>query len=160
MIAAFKDLQSIREEHQDKKIVFARGAFDLVHIGHLEFVTAAKSHGDILVIGISSDEKIKQAKGSNRPIQSENNRLALINGLRPVDYAFIMPPETNEQPTRQVVKTLMPDYFVEYFDVGSDAKKFAKDLEQFNTKLIIDESKKRDSTSAIIQRVKNDQTAA
>lgn len=82
------------EMHPDAPVatglVVATGVFDLLHIGHLRFLEAARRLGDALVVGVEGDERVRRWKGPNRPIQSEDDRLALITALRVVDSAFVI----------------------------------------------------------------------
>lgn len=71
------------------KKVFVNGTFDVLHIGHLALLVYAKSLGDKLIVGIDSDDRVKLLKGSNRPINSQFERGALLNALKSVDEVFI-----------------------------------------------------------------------
>lgn len=72
------------------KIVVVTGVFDLLHIGHLRFLEAARRLGDHLIVGVESDARVRRWKGENRPIQTEDDRLALLRALRVVDEAFLI----------------------------------------------------------------------
>lgn len=71
-------------------LVVATGVFDLLHIGHLRFLEAARRLGDSLVVGVEGDERVRQWKGPNRPIQSQEDRQALVAALRVVDSTFVI----------------------------------------------------------------------
>ena len=90
-IVAFKDLRKLRKKLSGKNIVFTAGGFDLIHVGHTRYLAEAKSHGDILIIGVSSNAEIKLLKGADRPIVDESARVEMIASLMVVDYVFIMP---------------------------------------------------------------------
>ncbi len=83
-------------------LVVATGVFDLLHIGHLRFLEAARHLGDRLVVGIEGDERVRRWKGPNRPIQSQEDRAALLEALRVVDRIFLVTGERVD-----------PDYYVE-----------------------------------------------
>lgn len=87
----FKDLLKLRKKLAGKKIVFTAGGFDLIHVGHTRYLAEAKSKGDVLIVGVSSNAEIKLLKGSDRPIVDEDARTEMIASLLVVDYAFIMP---------------------------------------------------------------------
>jgi D-glycero-beta-D-manno-heptose 1-phosphate adenylyltransferase len=74
--------------HHGGGLVVATGVFDLLHIGHLRFLEAARELGDALAVGVESDERVRRWKGPARPIQSEEDRSALIGALRVVDGVF------------------------------------------------------------------------
>lgn len=82
------------QAHQDAPavtgLVVATGVFDLLHIGHLRFLEAARRLGETLVVGVEGDERVRRWKGPNRPIQSQDDRLALVAALRVVDSAFVI----------------------------------------------------------------------
>lgn len=88
MIVTYNDLESIRLEHKDKKIVLVTGSFDILHAGHILFFEDAKRQGDILVAGVGEDKALK-LKGKNRPILNEFIRVKMVDSLKPVDYAFV-----------------------------------------------------------------------
>lgn len=74
-----------------KAIVFATGAFDLLHPGHIHFLTKAKAAGDMLVVGVESDQKVREAKGHDRPILAQKDRAALVSALYSVDRVIALP---------------------------------------------------------------------
>ncbi len=86
--------ETTAETHQDAPVatglVVATGVFDLLHIGHLRFLEAARRLGKSLIVGVEGDERVRRWKGPNRPIQSEDDRLALVAALRVVDSAFVI----------------------------------------------------------------------
>lgn len=71
------------------KIVLTQGSYDMLHIGHARYIEEAKRHGDLLVIGIDSDEKIRHRKGPERPIVPQEERLEMVAHLKPVDIVVL-----------------------------------------------------------------------
>ncbi len=110
---------------QNKKIVFTNGVFDIIHRGHIEYLTQAKSLGDILIVGLNSDSSVKMIKGDKRPIVSEDNRAYVLANLKPVDYVVIFKEDT----PYYTIKKILPDILVKGADwaedkiVGSDIVK-------------------------------------
>ncbi len=110
---------------QGKKIVFTNGVFDIIHRGHVEYLTEAKALGDILVVGLNSDSSVKMIKGDKRPIVAEENRAYVVASLKPVDYVVIF----SEDTPYSTIKNIMPDILVKGADwdedkiVGSDIVK-------------------------------------
>lgn len=88
MIIRQEDLAEIRRQNKDRKIVLLKGTFDLLHLGHVNRLRAAKTLGDILVVFVKCDEAIK-LKGPDRPIEDENQRAAVVDAIRYVDYTVI-----------------------------------------------------------------------
>jgi rfaE bifunctional protein nucleotidyltransferase chain/domain len=74
---------------QGKKVVFTNGCFDILHVGHLRYLNEAKKQGDILIVGVNSDNSVRQLKGEGRPINNEIDRAEMLSGLKAVDFAVI-----------------------------------------------------------------------
>lgn len=84
----------IKLKNENKKIVFTNGCFDILHIGHIDYLKKAKQLGDILVIGINSDDSVKKNKGEKRPIVPEFERATIISSFFFVDYVVLFSEET------------------------------------------------------------------
>lgn len=154
MIIEYSDLPEIRRQHSDSTVVFAGGVFDLVHEGHVVGLDYCKSMGDILIVGVSSDERVKQRKGELRPIRNEAGRLAVINAFKSVDYSFIMPmPTETETPTIQVISSLRPDIFADHIENEHRWEPSRGFIESFGTKLLYNITIRLDSSSEIIDRI-------
>src|ERR1041385_1130074 len=72
-----------------KTLVFTNGVFDLLHVGHVRYLEAARALGDVLLVAINSDRTVRQLKGEGRPITNENERAEILAALRQVDYVTI-----------------------------------------------------------------------
>lgn len=114
MITHYNALPDIRTKHNRDIITYASGCFDILHLGHIEQLEFAKTLGDIAVVGVTPDARIRARKGSERPINPQGSRLALINALRSVDYCFITPEELPETPIigHSIVQRLQPNLLV------------------------------------------------
>lgn len=91
-----------------KKIVFTNGCFDLLHVGHIRYLNQAKNCGDLLIVGVNSDNSVKKLKGPTRPIQNENHRAEILLNLKSVDFVTVFDQETPEE----LIKTIRPDLLV------------------------------------------------
>ncbi|HSX46212.1 MAG TPA: adenylyltransferase/cytidyltransferase family protein [Candidatus Saccharimonadia bacterium] len=91
MIVTLDDLPSVRERHSSQKLVLTSGTFDLLHVGHLDYLESVKKYGDIVVVLLSGDNRVKARKGQERPIIPDNDRARILDSLRVVDYVFIDP---------------------------------------------------------------------
>ena len=114
-IISLKDLAAVRERHAGKKIVFCSGTFDLPHAGHVLFLEDCKKYGDILVVGVGCDSIIKTYKGPTRPVLNEQVRVKIISAFKPVDYAFIDEPRSQENILvflNEVFEKLKPNTYV------------------------------------------------
>lgn len=90
-------------------IVMTSGSFDLTHIGHARYLEEAKRHGDILVVGVDSDEKVRQRKGYTRPIVPDSERMELLAHLKPVDLVTI---KHADEPKWELIKRIAPDTLI------------------------------------------------
>mgnify|MGYP003375268433 CR=1 FL=1 len=63
---------------QNKTVVFTNGCFDILHVGHLRYLNEAKRQGDVLIVGVNSDDSVKRLKGESRPINNQNDRAEMI----------------------------------------------------------------------------------
>ena len=95
-IKTFEDISLLSKElkSRGKKIVFTNGCFDLLHAGHIKYLEASKSFGDILIVGLNSNRSVSNLKGENRPINSEVDRAYLLAALESVDYVVIFDEDT------------------------------------------------------------------
>lgn len=92
-----------------ERVVFTNGCFDLLHPGHVAYLAEARELGDLLVVGLNSDASVKKLeKGVERPIMTEEERAAVLSGLRSVDYVVIFGEET---PIR-LIEAIVPDVLV------------------------------------------------
>ncbi|HHE37482.1 MAG TPA: D-glycero-beta-D-manno-heptose 1-phosphate adenylyltransferase [Candidatus Cloacimonetes bacterium] len=105
-----------------KQVVFTNGCFDIIHAGHVQYLQEAKNLGDILIIGLNSDESVRKLKGKNRPLNNELNRAIVLSGFYFVDYVVIFEEDT----PYDLINLIKPDILVKGGDwkiqdiVGSD----------------------------------------
>ncbi len=132
------------------KVVTTNGCFDLIHVGHIRNLERAKSLGDVLIVGINSDNSVRKLKGKNRPIITAKERAEVIGSLSSVDHVFIF---TDLTPTRWLAK-VKPNIHVK----GGDRKLHEIPerhlLKKIGSKLIFLPIKKGKSTSALIEKIK------
>ncbi|HUY69824.1 MAG TPA: adenylyltransferase/cytidyltransferase family protein [Candidatus Tyrphobacter sp.] len=103
------------------KIVLTQGVYDLIHEGHALYLEAAKSHGDILIVGVDSDELTKLRKGPSRPIVPQNERVKMLVHLRHVDIVTIRDAKSD---IGELIRLIKPDVLI----TSSSTKDFKKDL--------------------------------
>lgn len=109
-----KKIQSLKKE--GKKIVFTNGCFDILHVGHVTYLSKAKSLGDILIVGINSDSSVKKLKGVTRPINDLASRMVVLDSLKNVD--FVVPFE--EDTPIALIELIKPDIHVKGGDYKED----------------------------------------
>ncbi len=101
-----------RLKEEGKKVVFTNGCFDLIHAGHVDYLTQAKSVGDILIVGLNNDASVRRIKGEKRPIVKEQERAIIISNLKPVDYVTFF----DEDTPAKLIEDLIPDYLIKGTD--------------------------------------------
>lgn len=152
MIVELSELPQLRQSLAGKKIVFAGGTFDLCHPGHIKALKSLKEFGDVVVIAVSTDQRIRERKGPNRPILSEKERLLIIDSIRYVDYCLLAPsPEENKPvPTMRILAVLKPDVFI---TIDKRWLSFRKEVESLGVQLKIEPRITGYSTTGIISRI-------
>ncbi len=151
-IIKFNEIKDVaaKLKKKSKKIVFTNGCFDIFHAGHAYYLNEAKKLGDVLIVGINSDESVKRLKGDKRPIIRQNDRAYLISSLAPVDYVIIFEEDT----PYNLIKEIKPDLLVK----GSDYKHkdiVGKDIVESNGgKVALIDYLGGRSTSGIIEKIK------
>jgi len=97
---------------KERKIVFTNGCFDLLHFGHIDYLSKASDFGDILIIGLNTDKSVRKIKGSNRPITDENSRASILASLFFVDAIVLFEEET----PWNLINVIKPDVLIKSGD--------------------------------------------
>lgn len=121
-IVTRNDWEKLKNHFQSKKIVFTNGCFDILHLGHVHYLSAAKDLGDILVIGLNSDDSVKRLKGENRPMNTQYARALLLAALQFVDFVIVFDEDTPLNLIQQITPHVLVkggDYKIEDV-VGAD----------------------------------------
>jgi len=108
--------QKLAINRQGKKVVFTNGCFDIIHAGHVQYLNQAKSLGDILIVGLNSDDSIKRLKGSDRPINVQADRKIVLEGLRSVDNVLVFEEDT----PYNLIQNIKPDILVKGGDWAAE----------------------------------------
>jgi len=113
-IKTLMEMKEIRQQlkDQNKKVVFTNGCFDLIHAGHIDYLSKAKALGDIMIVGLNTDASVKRIKGSKRPILNEAERSFIISNIKPVDYVVLF----DEDTPKLLIEELLPDILVKGAD--------------------------------------------
>jgi cytidyltransferase-like protein len=152
MIVTLDDLSEVRQRHAGQKLVMTSGTFDLFHAGHLSYLEEVKALGEVMLVLLSGDGRVRARKGEGRPIIPENERARVLDALKIVDYVFIDPsllgPDETDPVHADIVDRLQPDC---YATDGPDPR-FVKliDSEKF---IIVERSGQEQSTTAIIEKI-------
>jgi glycerol-3-phosphate cytidylyltransferase len=153
-INAFNNVSEIKEivlslKQQGKKIVTTNGCFDLVHTGHVTYLQEAASFGDVLIVGINSDESVRKLKGPTRPLQNQKDRAFIIGALKMVDYTFIF----NEPDPIEFLNVIKPDVHVKGGDYTPETLPEREVVEQNGGNIAIVSFVNGYSTSSIVKKI-------
>ena len=99
-----------------KTLVFTNGVFDLLHVGHVRYIAAARALGDVLVVAVNSDNAVRKLKGEGRPIVNEHERAEILAALRQVDFVTVF----DDESPRSLIARLLPDVLVKGGDYQLD----------------------------------------
>lgn len=139
-----------RGREKGRKIVFANGCFDILHVGHIRYLKEAKELGDLLIVAINSDSSAKRLKGDGRPVTPENERAEIIAAIEYVDYVTIF----NEPNVCNLLLTLKPDIHAKGTDYTEDSVPEVKTVRAYGGRVAITGDKKERSSTEIIKKVK------
>jgi D-glycero-beta-D-manno-heptose 1-phosphate adenylyltransferase len=159
-IISREGLHAILEEHRraGRKIVFANGVFDLLHVGHVRYLQAARAEGDLLVVGINSDASTRKLKGDGRPILTERARATLVAALRAVDYVVIF----DDLDVNSLLRELQPDVHAKGTDYTADTVPEREVAAMLGIRVAIVGDPKQHSTRDLLARLRrqhNDQNS-
>lgn len=133
---------------QQKKIVLTQGSFDMIHIGHGRYLQKAKEQGDILLVGVDDDAKIRHRKGPDRPVVPQDERLEMLCYLSSVDHVIL---KALQSPRWQLIKTIRPDVLVATHGTYSD--KELAELKEWCGTVLVFAAQATTSTSAKLRRL-------
>ena len=130
------------------KIVLTNGTFDFIHIGHFLYLEKARSHGDVLIVGVDSDKKVKERKGPDRPIVSEEERVKMLTHVRHVDIVTI---KHHNAPKWALIKLVQPDVLIATKETYTEAQ--IKELHKYCKQVIVLDPQATTSTTAKLRRL-------
>ena len=133
-----------------KRIVFANGCFDTLHVGHVRYLSAAKEQGDILVVGVNSDSSAGRLKGPGRPILDEHARAELVGALRDVDYVVLF----EELNVEKLLEELRPDVHAKGTDYTLESVPERAVADRLGIRVAIVGDPKDHSTRALLESIR------
>lgn len=133
-----------------KTIVFTNGCFDILHVGHVRYLTAARQLGDILIVGLNSDQSVRELKGPERPVNHEDDRAEVLEALETVDYVVIF----GERTAETVVAEIEPDLYVKGGDYAVDQLPEADIVRRYGGRTVLIPEVPGRSSSNIINKIK------
>ncbi len=134
---------------EGKKIVFTNGVFDLIHAGHVDYLLKAKKLGDVLIVGLNSDDSVRRIKGNKRPILKQEERAFVLTNLKPVDYVVFFDEDTPEK----LISEIIPDILVKGADWAVEKIVGREVVEKNGGKVMNIEFVNDQSTSKIIDLI-------
>lgn len=135
------------------RIVFANGCFDLLHVGHVRYLEGAKRLGDLLVVGINSDEQVRRLKGDGRPLVPERERAELVAALRAVDLVTIF----NEPTVESLLLDMRPDIHAKGTDYTEETVPERETVRAYGGRVAIVGDPKDHSSTEMVRRVMSDE---
>ncbi|HMH43885.1 MAG TPA: D-glycero-beta-D-manno-heptose 1-phosphate adenylyltransferase [Pyrinomonadaceae bacterium] len=133
-----------------KTLVFTNGVFDILHVGHVRYLGAARALGDALVVAVNSDRSVRELKGTDRPLTKENDRAEVLAALRAVDYVTVF----DDISPRSLIAQLLPDVLVKGGDYTLDQIHGREEVEAAGGRVVSLPFVEGASTSQIIERIK------
>jgi rfaE bifunctional protein nucleotidyltransferase chain/domain len=139
-----------RAKRNEKKVVFTNGCFDLLHPGHVRSLETARALGDVLIVGINSDESVRILKGEGRPVIPEQERAEILASLDCVDAVLIF----DELTPQRVVAALLPDVLVKGGDWPGDQIVGREEVEAAGGKVVLVDVVEGYSTTEILKKIR------
>jgi D-beta-D-heptose 7-phosphate kinase/D-beta-D-heptose 1-phosphate adenosyltransferase len=133
---------------RSKRVVFTNGCFDVLHRGHVEYLESARSLGDLLVVGLNTDDSVRRLKGPSRPVNPEDDRAYVLAGLAAVDYVTFFAEDT----PRDLIVALLPDVLVKGGDYRKEDIVGGAEVEAAGGEVVVAPLVPGRSTTAILQR--------
>ena len=143
--------ESERLRSESQRVVATNGCFDILHVGHVRYLTAARKLGDVLVVGLNGDDSVRQLKGEGRPVNREQDRAEVLAALESVDYVTIFPENRATNFLRAAAPAVYAkggDYTADTLDPGERAV-----LDEFGSRIEIIPFEKGYSTSELLTRI-------
>ena len=135
---------------QTKKVVFANGCFDILHVGHVRYLQGARSEGDALIVGVNADSSVCRLKGPGRPILDEGARALLVAALHAVNYVVIFP----EPNVEALLEELRPDVHAKGTDYSAESVPERATADRLGIRVAIVGDPKNHSTRELLRSVR------
>ena len=132
-----------------RRIVFANGCFDMLHVGHVRYLEGAKALGDVLVVAVNSDEQVRKQKGADRPLIPQDQRAEIVGSLEAVDFVTIF----DEPTVTELLLALKPDIHAKGTDYTVDSVPERDVVRSYGGRVAIAGDPKEHSSSEMIEKV-------
>ena len=144
-------LVSMRSGAKKPVVVFTNGCFDLVHQGHVDYLSRARDLGDMLIVGLNSDASVRRLKGDSRPVSNETSRARVLAAFGFVDYVVVFEEDT----PLKLIEAIVPDILVKGGDYNHDTVVGADFVERNGGRLELLSLVPGESTTRLVERMKN-----
>ena len=154
MILNREDLvQRVNADRQNgSRIIFANGCFDVLHVGHVRYLAGARELGDVLVVGVNSDDQVARLKGAGRPVLPAEERAEIVAALESVSYVTVF----DEPTVEKLLLALKPDVHAKGTDYTEDSVPERNVVRSYGGRVAIVGDPKDHSTSEILARLGKD----
>ena len=132
-----------------KTYAATNGCFDILHVGHVRYLEETKKFGDVLIVALNSDKSVRELKGEGRPINNENDRAEVLNGLKSVDYVVLF----DEQSPANLLSEIKPDVHTKGADYNENTLPEAKIIKENGGRLEFIKFVDGKSTTATIKKI-------
>jgi len=140
----------VRERKAGKRIAFANGVFDVLHVGHIRYLQGAAAVADVLVVAVNGDDSVRMLKGEGRPVMKENERAEIVAAIRGVAYVTIF----HEKSPARLLQAIKPDVQCKGTDYTPDTVPEADVVRSYGGKVVIVGDPKDHSTTAILEKLR------
>lgn len=130
-------------------VVLANGAFDLIHVGHVRYLSGAKMHGDVLVVAVNSDDSVRRSKGAGRPVVPEGERAEMVAALAGVDWVVVF----SESTVEELIDALRPEVHAKGTDYTESTVPEGDRVRAYGGRVVITGDPKDHSTSALVAKL-------
>lgn len=149
-VRTLNDLRAILESRNQKRVVFANGCFDVLHVGHVRYLQEARALGDLLIVGLNSDNSVRRLKGEGRPVLNQEARATLLDAMECVDYIIIFEDDTVDR----LLVELRPDFHCKGSDYTPETVPEKETVRQYGGSTSITGGKKIQSTRWLFEEIR------
>ena len=151
MLVDRNNIESFCDElrRENKLIVFTNGCFDILHVGHVRYLSAAKKFGDILIVGLNNDASVKSLKGDDRPVNTEMDRAEVLLSLKSVDHVVLFGEKTAEN----LISEIKPNIYVKGGDYTLETLPEAKIVQSYGGRVEFIPMVAGRSTTNVIKKI-------
>ena len=157
-VKALQEITAIVTQHQKagRKVVFVNGCFDLLHVGHIRYLEAARALGDVLVLGLNGDESVRVLKGPGRPLMKQEERAEVLSALECVDYLVLF----DEVTAHGILEKLQPDIHAKGTDYTRETVPEKDTVLSYGGSIAIVGDPKDHSTQDFLRRIAQNESPA